>query len=160
MIHTPRAPYILVVSQVMKNEVKNKNGIVRAVRGETRERSPYFTALSAVIVVTALIQELISKIQRNLRFISEKSSRNTNGSKSRNEKSLVPQASEYSSSESSFLISVNDFPASSHSDLRNATASARNIHIISSLYLYTQIRILLLFPCSRYFFHRGWYFLS
>ena len=47
----------------MINEVKNKNGIVRALSGETTERSPYFTALRAVRVVTALIQELTRRTQ-------------------------------------------------------------------------------------------------
>jgi len=114
----------------MKYELTNKNGIVRAVRGETRDKSPYFTALSAVIVVTAFIRELSKSIQTNQLVTQERSIKNIKGSKSTNEKSLVPQASEYSSSAPSFLTSVKDFPASSHRDLRNATHRARAIPII------------------------------
>jgi hypothetical protein len=106
MIHTPSAPYILVLSQVIKKEVKNKNGIVRAVRGETRDKSQYFTAFRAVIVVIALIRELSSKIQIKCRFISETSIKNIKGSSNINEKSLIPQAREYSSRESFFVVSV------------------------------------------------------
>jgi len=36
----------------MRYEVIRRKGIVRAVRGDTSERSPYLTALSAVTVAT------------------------------------------------------------------------------------------------------------
>jgi hypothetical protein len=106
--------------------------MVRAVRGDTRDRSAYLRALSAVIVVMAFMKELVISIIINSQCIAQKSMRYTNGRSIINEKRRVPQAREYSSNASFFLISVKLFPASSHRDLRNATTRARIIPIIIS----------------------------
>jgi Ca2+/H+ antiporter len=90
----------------MKYDVKNSNGILRAVRGDTRDKSQYFTALRAVIVVMAFITELTKSIQMKSEFIDEKSINQAKGSNAKKENKRVPQANEYSSSESVFLISV------------------------------------------------------
>jgi len=105
---------------------------VSAVSGDTRDKSQYFTAFRAVIVVTAFMSDDARRIPINSILRLLKSTKNINGNNKINEKSLVPQARVYSSSESFFLISVNDFQASSHSDLINATTRAKNIQIIIS----------------------------
>lgn len=134
MIQTPIVPYRFVVSHVIKNDVIKRKGIVSAVRGETRDRSPYFTALRAAIVVIAFKNELMNNIQINSVLILEYSMKNNHGRRIKNDSKRVPHAREYSSRESFFLISVNDFPASSQSDLRKATIIANSIPNIFSRY--------------------------
>jgi subtilase family serine protease len=53
MILTQINPYIFGTSFVIKYDVSNKKGIVRALSGDTSERSQYFTDFNAVTVAIA-----------------------------------------------------------------------------------------------------------
>ena len=106
---------------------------MRALRGDTRDKSPYLTALSAVTVATAPKSEETHRSIQILHDIGLSHRVRAIGRRITNEKRRVHSEREYSSREDVFVSSVNIFQASSQSDLRNATIRERIIQSICLL---------------------------
>jgi hypothetical protein len=130
MILTQINPYIFGISFVIKYDVTRRKGIVRALSGQTSDRSPYFTDLRAVIVAIAPRTEEQNNISSIFPDIVGIPIYRAIGKRTIKESKRVPSDREYSSIDEIFFSSVNIFPAISHSDLRNATMSASMIQII------------------------------
>jgi len=126
-------PYILGDSFVMKYDVISRKGIVRALRGETSDSSPYFNALSAVTVAIAhSMDEINSKLHMDSETVGIPT-KTAIGNKAIQDMRRVPRESAYSSMDEVLFVFVNTFPASSQRDLNSATTSARIIPIITDL---------------------------
>lgn len=120
----------------MRYAESNKKGIVKALRGETRERSPYLRALSEVIVATELKTQDKISIRRCLASRAAGGIKKTTGNNTIREKIRIQKAREYSSILCRRFSLVISFPVSSDHDLSSETIIAKSIPAIAVIIFY------------------------
>ena len=127
---------------------------MRALSGDTSDKSPYLTDFSAVTVAIAPKIDDIMSIQCISPDKVGIHKTIATGKRIANDNNLVPSAREYSSIEEELFVSMKIFPASSQRDFKSATMSDSIIQIIfNDLLKYILNRSLILYLYPRYFSH-------